>query len=167
MLIDAIISQTRCRRFIVNDGITTPVFAIDTFQGVFEGLSIDGRAAKKSLPVFGDVFSISKNLDEYQYKICTFVASLADSPIKISLQKYRIAIAAAFATLVYQIRQNQKDLEKWTGHARALMVEVSDAYIAATTGSSSLQEPRIVEVLAYFGVRESDVDRVLASAYGR
>lgn len=167
MLVDVVTSQIRCRKFLIGDGITTPDFAINTFQGVFEGLSIDARAAKKGSPALADAFSVSKNLDEYQYKICALVPSLPDSSVKIVLQKYRIAIAAAFAKLVSVIKHDQGSLQTWTRHARSLLVEASDAYVAAAAGSSSSQKPKIGEAFAYFGLQESDVDKALSSAYGQ
>lgn len=69
--------------------------------------------------------------------------SLSDSPAKTLLQKYRIAIAAAFAKLVSVIRHDQSNLQAWTGHARILLVEASDAYVAAAAGSSRAQKPGI------------------------
>ena len=56
---------------------------------------------QKVLPAIGDVASAAKNLDEYQFLICSLVPSLPDSnPSKMELQKYRVAIIAAFAKLV-------------------------------------------------------------------
>lgn len=167
MLIQAVLSQTKCSRFLAGDGITTPAFTITPFHGVFEGLSIDARVAKKSSPAFGEAFSVAKNLDEYQYKICALVPSLADSPVKVMLQKCRIAIAAAFAKLVSLIRTDQAALSAWTGHARLLMVESSDAYVASTASTPRIHAPKIADALAFFGLPEGEVDRVLALAYGQ
>lgn len=165
MLIDAIIAQVRCRKFLAGDGITTVEFTVSAFPGAFEGLSIDARVAKKSSPAFGEAFSVAKNLDEYQYRICSLVPSLTDSPAKILLQKYRIAIGAAFAKLVSVLRYDQSILRAWTGHARLLLEEVSDAYVAY--GSPRAHGPRIGEALAFFGLTEANVDSSLAVAYGQ
>ena len=165
LLIGAVMAQTRCRKFLAGDGITTPEFTISAFPGVFEGLSIDARAARKSSPAFGDAFSVAKNLDEYQFRICTLVPSLADSPVKVMLQKYRIAIAAAFAKLVPVIRDDQAGLPAWTQHARSLLVEASDAYVAATASVPRAPKPKIGEALVFFGLHEVDVDKALASVY--
>lgn len=167
MLIDAVMSQTRCKKFLAGDGITTLEFAVSSFPGAFEGLSIDTRLAKKSSPAFGDAFSVAKNLDEYQYRICALVPSLADSPAKTLLQKYRIAIATAFAKLVSVIRYDHSSLQTWIGHARTLLEEASDAYVAAAAGSPRAQEPKIGEALAFFGLSEANIDRALAAAYGQ
>lgn len=167
MLIDAVMSQARCKKFLAGDGITTLEFAVSAFPGAFEELSVDARAAKKRSPAFGDAFSVAKNLDEYQYKICELVPSLADSPVKTLLQKYRIAIASAFAKLVSVIRHDQNSLQVWTAHARLVLVEASDAYVAVTAGSPRTQGPKMDEALTFFGLREADVDRALATAYGQ
>lgn len=167
MLIDAVVSQTKCKRFLAGDGITTPEFTISAFPSVFEGLSIDAKAAKKSHPVFGDAFSVAKNLDEYQYKICMLVPSLPDSPVKIMLQKYRIAIAAAFAKFVGVIRQNSDILQMWTRHAHLLLIETSDAYVAAIANNPRAQKPALGAAFEFFGLQETDVDKSLARAYGQ
>lgn len=167
MLIDAVMSQARCKRFLAGDGITTLEFTVSAFPGAFEGLSIDARAAKKSSPVFGDAFSVAKNLDEYQYRICALVPSLADSPAKTLLQKYRIAVAAAFAKLVHVMRQDQGSLQAWTVHARLVLEEASDAYVAVAAGSAPSQKPKIGDALTFFGLQEVDLDRALAAAYGQ
>ena len=159
------ISQTRCKRLLAGDGITTPEFTINAFPAVFEGLSVDARSAKKEQPVFAQVFSIAKNLDEYQHKICVTVMSLTDSPTKVVLQKYRIAILAAFVKLVSAIREEQGSLPSWMDHAHSLLVEASDAYAASTIRGATLQKSKVGEALAFFGVREEDVDRSLAAAY--
>lgn len=166
MLIDAVMSQARCRRFLAGDGITTPEFAIGAFAGVFEGVSIDSRSARKAQPAFGNAFSVAKNLDEYQHKICALVPSLQDSPAKVTLQKYRIAIAAAFAKLAFIIRDDQSKIQAWTGHARQLLVEASDAYVAATSAAARIQKPSIGQALAFFGLKEDAVDAALSMAYG-
>ncbi|MEM2140087.1 hypothetical protein [Nitrososphaera sp.] len=167
MLVDAVMSQTRCRKFLAGDGITTLDFTVSEFGGAFGGVSIDARAAKKSSQAFADAFSVAKNLDEYQYRICALVPSLADSPAKTLLQKYRVAIAAAFAKLVHLIKHEQGGLQAWTAHARLVLVEASDAYVAVAAGPARLQKPKITDALLFFGLAESDVDRALASAYGQ
>jgi hypothetical protein len=167
LLAYTVISQTKCTKFLERDGIAVPEFTINTFAGVFERLSIDARAAKKNSSMFGKIFSIAKNLDEYQYKICKQVPSMTDSPVKVMLQKHRIAIAAAFAKLVYAIREDQDALAAWAEHAYLLLVEVSDTHTAVTANTPYLQEKKIGELLAFFGLIETEVDNVLYSAYGQ
>jgi len=112
------------------------------------------------MPAIGDVASAAKNLDEYQFLICSLVPSLPDSnPSKMELQKYRVAILAAFAKLVpllllKDIRQD--DLVQWSKHAKALLEETSDTYLQANS-NSKMQITSHKDVFEYFGI---PVDRV-------
>jgi hypothetical protein len=153
-----------CRRLLAGDGITTVDFTVNEAKGVIGELSIDARAAKKSSPPMGYAFGIAKNLDEYQYRICMLVPSLADSnPAKIQLQKYRVAIIASFAALVTAIKSG--DVAEWNGHARALLVDASDLYLAATSGQD-VPAPRAHAAFAFFGVPEQQAEGALRSMYG-
>ncbi|MEO9363670.1 MAG: hypothetical protein ABI348_07190 [Nitrososphaera sp.] len=127
------LSSARCRKFLTGDGITSTDFVLLPVAGVLEGISIDARAARKNLLALGETFSIAKNLDEYQNRICALVPSLADrNPAKVRLQKYRIGIIAAFAGLGPLFRTG--DVADWNRHARLLLEEASNAYVAATSG---------------------------------
>lgn len=156
--------SAKCKKFLAGDGVTTPDFTLVPLVGVFEGMSFDARAAKKEAPTLGEAFGIAKNLDEYQHRICTLVPSLADSdPAKIRLQKYRVAIIAAFARLAVLVKTG--DVAEWSRHSRLLLEEASNAYVAA--GSS--QKPyaaSIKDALSFFGLQEGAVDRALAAMYG-
>ena len=156
---------TPCRRLLAGDGITTVNFTINNAQWVFDGLSIDARAAKKSAPAIGDSFGISKNLDEYQYRIGSLIPSLADSnPAKIQLQKYRIAIIASFAALVASIKSGA-DTAEWNIHARTLLVGASDLYVAATAGQD-MPLARAGNTFSFFRVPEHEVEKAVKSMYG-
>jgi hypothetical protein len=163
------LSSSKCRRFLAGDGITSPDFVLLPLAGVLEGVSIDARAARKSLPALGETFSIAKNLDEYQSRICALVPSLADrNPAKVRLQKYRIGIIAAFAGLAPLFRTGDA-VEEWNRHARLLLEEASNAYVAATSSSSSWQKryaARTAEAFSFFGVPEEQVDAALDRMYG-
>lgn len=153
-----------CRRFLAGDGVTTADFTIGSLTGIFEGIAIDARSARKANPVFGDTFGTAKNLDEYQHRICMLSSTLADSnPAKMLLQKYRVGIIAAFAQLVPALKSGQ--VSKWNEHARALLVEASDVYVAATSGRK-VPALQVAAAFAFFGVPEEKVDRALRSMYG-
>jgi len=129
-------------------------------HGLFASVSIDVRSTRKIVPAIGDVTSAAKNLDEYQFLICSLVPSLPDSnPSKIELQKYRVAIIAAFVKLVpllllKEIRQ--EDLVQWSKHAKALLEETSDAYLKANS-NSKMQVTSHEDAFEYF---EVPIDRV-------
>lgn len=167
--INAIISKVssgKCSRFLAGDGITTPDFTINGLPGIFERVSIDARAAKRYSPSFGDAFSIAKNLDEYQHRICVLVPSLADSnPFKVQLQKYRVGIVAAFAKMV-PIFKAGSDLAGWNLHARRLLVEASDLYVFATSKTAKqIPKVKMDEVFSYLEIPEESLDRAVKALY--
>jgi hypothetical protein len=168
-LLGAIISMglgAPCQRLLAGDGITTVDFTVRPAPGIFEGLSIDARAAKKRTAAAGEAFGIAKNLDEYQYRICVAVPSLADAdPAKIQLQKYRVAIIASFAKLVATVKAGM-DLQEWNGHARVLLVEASDCYVMSQAGQK-IPASKIGGALSFFEVSEEKVDAALRSVYGQ
>jgi hypothetical protein len=148
------------------DGITTSDLTIKGVHGIFVAVSIDARSARKSMAVIGDVASAAKNLDEYQFLICSLVPSLPDSSLsKIELQKYRVAIIAAFTKLVPLLKSiQQDDLVQWSRHAKALLEETSDAYFKAKS-NSNLQIASHKETFVYFEVPEEKVQAALRAFY--
>ncbi|HEX6280800.1 MAG TPA: hypothetical protein VFZ67_01095 [Nitrososphaera sp.] len=163
------LSRTSCSKLLSGDGITTSDLTIKGVQGIFGPVSIDVRSARKSVPAIGNVASAAKNLDEYQFLICSLVPSLPDSnPSKMELQKYRVAIIAAFAKLVplllllKNIRQD--DLVQWSKHAKALLEETSDTYLKANS-NSKLQIASHRDAFEYFEVPEDRVQVALRAFY--
>jgi hypothetical protein len=137
-------------------------------HGIFEPVSIDARSTKKSVPAVGDVASAAKNLDEYQFLICSLIPSLPDSnPSKMELQKYRVAIIAAFAKLVPMLllkSMRQDDLVQWSKHAKALLEETSDTYLKANS-NSNLQIASHKDAFEYFEVPVDKVQVALRAFY--
>jgi hypothetical protein len=158
----------RCSKLLSGDGITTSDFTIKGAHGIFGPASIDVRSAKKSMPAIGDVASAAKNLDEYQFLICSLVLSLPDSSLsKMELQKYRVAIIAAFTKLVRLLKTvRQDELAEWSRHAKVLVEEVSDAYFKAKS-NSNLQIVLHKDVFEYFDVPEERVRVALRAFYER
>ncbi|MGI0028906.1 MAG: hypothetical protein ACREAQ_04240 [Nitrososphaera sp.] len=171
-LLDAIISReldgSGCRKLLSGDGITSPDLTIKGMLGVFEGFSIDTRLVRKSVPAIGDASSVAKNLDEYQFLLCLLVPTLPDSdPSKLQLQKYRVAIVAAFARLAGILRElKQDDLEPWVTHARLLLEETSDAYVKVRTNASLRVIPH-KETFEFFGMPEESIEAALRAFYGQ
>lgn len=161
-------SGSRCKKLLAGDGITTADFTIAGVPGLFEGVAVDARSAKKSAPALGDTFGITKNLDEYQYRICSLAPALADSPLKVRLQKYRVAIVAAFAALGPIVKHDWAAAGGWNAHAMALLVEASDLYVSATGPSPDQPLPAsgIAQACSFFGIPEEKIDRALAAMYG-
>lgn len=162
------LSSSICSKLLSGDGITTSDLTIKGVHGIFGPVSIDARSAKKGVPAIGDVASAAKNLDEYQFLICSMVPSLPDSnPSKMELQKYRVAIIAAFAKLVPLLLLKsiqQDDLVQWSKHAKDLLEETSDTYLKANS-NSKLQIASHKDAFEYFEVPEDRVQVALRAFY--
>jgi len=154
------LSSSSCSKLLSGDGITTFDLTIKGVHGLFGPVSIDVRSTRKIVPAIGDVASAAKNLDDYQFLICSLVPSLPDSnPSKMELQKYRVTILAAFAKLVPLLLlkdMRQDDLVEWSKHAKALLEETSETYLKANS-NSKMQIASHKDVFEYF---EVPVDRV-------
>jgi hypothetical protein len=168
LIISRVLASSGCNRLLASDGITTPELSIKGMQGILEAASVDARAAGKSVPEVGQAASIAKNLDEYQFLICSLIPSLPDSdPSKLVLQKYRVAIVAAFAQLAANlIKIRRDDLAQWNRHARSLLEETSEAYLKAKS-NAKLQVASHREMFEFFGMPEDTIDVVLRAFYGQ
>ena len=101
-------------------------------------MSIDARSAKKGVPAIGDVASAAKNLDEYQFLICSMVPSLPDSnPVKDGTAEISCGHHTAFAKLLLLLLKSiqQDDLVQWSKHAKNFLEETSDTYLKANSNS--------------------------------
>jgi len=111
-----IINDIKCRKLLSRDGITTQDFVFDKIEGLFDGISMNIKVHRSRFSSIGSTSSIAKNLDEYQYIICSEIRSLPDNNLfKKELQKYRIIIMASFAKLIsilYSL-DSDTDLKDW------------------------------------------------------
>jgi hypothetical protein len=155
-----------CSKLLSGDGITTADLTIKGVHGIFGAVSIDVRSARKIMPAIGDVASAAKNLDEYQFLICSLVPSLPDLSLpKMEVQKYRVAIIAAFSKLVLLLKsKRQDDLVQWSRHAKALLEETSDAYLKAKS-NPNLQIALHKETFEYFEVPVEKIQAALKAFY--
>ena len=162
------LSSSSCSKLLIGDGITTSDLTIKGVHGIFGPVSINVRSARKNVPAIGDVASIAKNLDEYQFLICSLVPSLPDSNLsKMELQKYRVAIIAAFSKLVSMLllkSMRQDDLAQWSKHAKALLEETSDAYLKANS-NYNLKVTSHKDAFEYFEVPVDKVQVALRTFY--
>ncbi|GEM_PF-491032 len=171
LIVNRHLSMSGCQRMLSSDGITSSVLAIRGIAGVFEGISLDMRSARKQNVSFGECASTAKNLDEYQFRICTYVPLVADTnPSKIQLQKYRIAIISAFAKLSsILVTGKTQSLAEWNSIAKMLLVDASDTYTKASSGAGyqPLQLAQMTpESYHFFGITESQIDSALDRMYG-
>lgn len=166
-IISRVLSNPGCHKLLIGDGITVSELSITAIAGVIEAASADIRSARKTLPAIGTSASIAKNLDEYQYRICLLVPSLADSdPRKIQIQKYRAATIAAFAMLATILKNpGQARLEEWNAHAGPLMEEMSEGFLKAKS-NSKLQIHR-KDTFEFFKVPDDQLEHALAAFYGQ
>jgi hypothetical protein len=168
VLVSRLLAGSGCRKLLANDGITTAELSIRGMPGIFDSISVDTRLIKKSVTAIGEASSIAKNLDEYQFLICSLIPALPDSnPSKLQLQKYRVAITASFAKLVSALKEvRQDDLVQWNRHAKSLLEETSEAYVKAKS-NAKLQVTSHREAFEFFGVPEDKIDAALRSLYGQ
>jgi hypothetical protein len=166
LIISHHLAGSSCSKLLSGDGITTADLTIKGVYGIFGAASIDVRSARKNIPAIGDVASAAKNLDEYQFLICSLVPSLPDSSLsKMELQKYRVAIIAAFTKLVPLLKNMQQDdFMQWSRHAKALLEETSDAYLKAKS-NSNLHITSHKEAFEYFEVPEEKIQAALRAFY--
>jgi hypothetical protein len=167
-IISRVLAGSGCSRLLTADGITTQELGIKGMQGVFEAASVDAKAVRKSVPAVGQAASIAKNLDEYQFLICSLVPSLPDSDqSKMQLQKYRVAIIAAIAQLAANLKEiRPEDLAQWNRHARSLLEDTSDAYVNAKS-NAKLRIASHRDAFEFFGVPEDRIDAALKAFYGQ
>jgi hypothetical protein len=175
-LLDLIIQRlfhysSKCCRIISSDGITTQNFSIDNFEGIFEGITIDAELSRRNLLSLGNTMSTAKNLDDYQYKICLEIPSIPDSdPLKLQLQKFRIAIIAAFAILVMGIKSSdaEDELQKWNSFATILLKKTSEFVTNLRTNKGTIKnydDSHLSEAFAFFKVPRGDMEKALANLY--
>jgi hypothetical protein len=85
----------------------------------------------------------------------------------MELQKYRVAIIAAFAKLVSMLllkSMRQDDLAQWSKHAKALLEETSDAYLKANS-NYNLKVTSHKDAFEYFEVPVDKVQVALRAFY--
>jgi hypothetical protein len=175
-LLDIIVQRlfrysTKCRRIISSDGITTRNFSIDNLDGIFEGITIDAELSRRNLLSLGNTMSTAKNLDDYQYKICLEIPSIPDSdPIKLQLQKFRIAIIASFAILVMMIKSSnaEDELQKWNSFATILLRKTSEFVTSLRTDKGIIEnydDNHLSEAFDFFKVTSGDMEKALANVY--
>lgn len=166
-----ILTSLKCRKLIFKDGITTQELSIDRLEGLFEGVTINLRSQRIKFKSIGHTASIAKNLDEYQFIICSEIPSMSDSnPMKLQLQKYRIAIIGSFVKLVPLLiaLNSNENLQSWNSFADILLMEVSDALVKSRANQKEADisyNIRLQQALDFFEISEKEVEQELARIY--
>ncbi|HZI70124.1 MAG TPA: hypothetical protein VFD60_03080 [Nitrososphaeraceae archaeon] len=163
-----IIADIKCHKLVSKDGITTQDLVIDKVGGLFEGIQVNTKTERSSLPSIGISLGIMKNLDQYQYIVCSEIRSIPDAnPYKNELQKYRIAIIASFAKLVPILQsRSDKDLKNWNYFAQILLTQISELLVKERTNPNKYGKSDSDSApFDYFDVPEKEVDNILQSIY--
>jgi len=166
-----ILLSTKCTKILVKDGISSQDLVIQRMPGLFEGISINMKKSKVNYPDIGDTASILKNLDHYQFAICTEIPGYPDAAAsKLLLQKYRIVIIASIVKLVKILNKLNLDasLKEWNMFAKILLMEASDTLVYARTNSKNIPKSkniRLQEALSFFDIDESRLDVLLTNMY--
>jgi hypothetical protein len=163
-----IIADIKCHKLVSKDGITTQDLIIDKVGGLFEGIRVNTKSERSLLPSIGISLGIMKNLDQYQYIVCSEIRSIPDTnPYKNELQKYRIAIIASFAKLVPILQsRSDKDLKKWNYFAQTLLTQISELLVKERTNQNKYGKSDSDSApFDYFDVPEKEVDNILQSIY--
>jgi hypothetical protein len=165
-----IINDVKCHKLLSSDGITSRDLAIEKVGGLLEGITLDTKAEASMLPSIVKASGIAKNLDEYQYIICSEVRDIPDTNLyKKELQKIRIAIIASFAKLISILRsRSDKDLQKWNNFAQILLTQISEILVKVRLKQDkhdNINKDLLKSTFDYFDLPESDVDRMLQRIY--
>ena len=165
-----IINDPKCHKLLSSNGITSRHLVIEKASGLFEGIRVDIKSEASTLPNIVKASGIAKNLDEYQYIVCSEVRDIPDTnPYKKELQKYGIAIIASIAKLVsILLSRCDEDLQSWSYFAQILLTQISDILLNVRLKQDKLDninKDLSESTFGYFGLPESDVDRILESIY--
>src|ERR671933_659633 len=165
-----IINNAKCHKLLSSDGITSRDLVIEKVIGILEGIRLNIKSEVSVLPNIAKAAGIAKNLDEYQYIVCLEIGDIPDTnSYKIELQKYRIAIIAAFSKLVsVLLLRSDKELQKWNHFAQILLTEVSETRVKIRLQQDidhNINNDLLKSTFDYFDISVSDVDRLLESIY--
>jgi hypothetical protein len=83
-----IINNAKCHKLLSSDGITSRDLVIEKVTGILEGIRLNIKSQVTVLPNITKAAGIAKNLDEYQYIVCSEVGDIPDTnSYKRELQK--------------------------------------------------------------------------------
>lgn len=172
-LINKYVENLDCFFAILSDGITSDNFMITKSDGLFLPTTLNVQF-KNRYPSLGKTFSIAKNLDYYQNKICQLVPSFPDlSSMKINLQKYRVIVIALLLRLVEIIhtRLSEPSLQEWNIHADSVLISTSETVINSNSNQSASSVKNITEISAstflYLRLDNKNLEKNISSLYKR
>lgn len=166
-----IINEIKCHKLLSKDGITSQDLVIERIEGLFEGIAVDVKFQRNKVASIGSTSSIAKNLDEYQFIVCSEIRSIPDSnSYKKELQKYRVLIIASFVKLIPILASltTDKDLQEWNHFAQVLLTQISETRFNARVNQKrydGTNSKLVRSAFDFFGVPEEEVDRLLQAVY--
>ena len=184
---NVVLSSKTCCKFLENDGISTRVFLLKSFDNKKLINYKDVKILRNKIPSVGLAITIVKNFDEYQYILCDYVPKLNDNNFyKIKFQKIRILIFLFFKSLSTFLTENMDNniLIEWIREANFLLMETSQIILdyretlRNSDGKSTITNSTITidtlpkndklkrDYFNYFGTSEEKIDEVLYSIYG-
>ena len=165
-----IINNAKCHKLLSSDGITSQDLVIEKIGGVLEGIKLNTRSEIRVLPNITAASGIAKNLDEYQYIICSEVREMPDTnSYKCELQKYRIVIITSFGKLVsVLLLKSDKELQQWNYFAQILLTQISEIVVKVRLKQNGYHNINkdLKPMFDYFGLSEPGLDSLLQSIYG-
>ena len=166
-----IINDVKCHKLLSKDGIRTQDLIIDKVEGLFEGIWINTKSQRVILPSIGNAAGIMRNLDEYQYIVCSEIRFISDiNSYKKELQKYRITIIASFAKVIPILQsRSDEDLKKWNYFAQILLTQISETRVKSKLNSTKYNDKTnnnlMRSMFDYFNMPEKELDDILQRVY--
>lgn len=170
-IIKKYVETSNCFSAISRDGITSNEFVISKSDGLFYPSTLNTQQ-KKRYPSIGKTFSIAKNLDYYQSKICQLVPALEDvSNVKLQLQVIRVIIIATLLKLVNIIHNliSESTFQEWNLHADLVLIAASENVQMAVQQGPKFQTTKkiLASTFSYLQIDHPDLEREICKLYGR
>jgi hypothetical protein len=170
-IIKKYIETSYCFSAISSDGITSSEFEVEKSDGLFRNCVLS-TLEKKKYPSLGKTFSIAKNLDYYQCKICNLVPGLEDeSSMKSILQVMRVIIISALIKLVNILNDliSESSIGEWNLHSEMILIEASECVQSDVQSKLKFQtaEKVLESTLSYLEIDYPYLEGAIYNMYGR
>lgn len=170
-IIKKYIETSYCFSAISSDGITSRKFMVGKSDGLFRCCVLN-TLEKKKYPSLGKTFSIAKNLDYYQCKICHLVPGLEDeSSMKSIFQVTRVIIISALIKLVNILHDliSEASIVEWNLHSEMILIAASECVQSDVRSKTKFQitEKILESTLSYLEIDYPYLERAICNLYGR
>lgn len=156
-------SSNKCKKILINDGITSTYFEAHGIPDFFNNIRIERNILKNKYPQIGKSFSLLKNFDHYQYIICTLIPSIPDADqYKKLLQKLRFLVIYSITKFIQMIENNNFDqIDYWNLLSRnflEMLAEIVNYFRNGSKFDEIYNEVKIDENFIKF--LELDLERI-------